>query len=112
MPTKTAKKKPAKAAVKKSVKKKPTLKKNVVVVPRPARGSYNPDRPLKKNTLLLNQVRHFQEVEKKLPVEQRTGHNLKKIRTEAHAAEYIRKMTARLHPQGAEPSGVLRAGGR
>jgi hypothetical protein len=107
MPKKTARK-PAKAAV----KKKPVLNANVVVVPRPARGSYNPNRPLAKNTLLLNQVRHFQEAEKKLPVKQRTGHDPKKIRTERHAAEYIKKMTVLLHPQGGEAPSVLKAGGR
>jgi hypothetical protein len=104
-------KKSAKPAARKSVKK-PAAKSNVVVVPRAARGAYNPDRPLSKNTLLLHQVRHFQEVEKKLPKSQRTGHDPKRILTEGHAAEYLRKMTALLHPQARKAPGVLKAGGK
>jgi hypothetical protein len=59
--------------------------KRIVEVPKPDAGSFNKDRPLVKNTLLLNQVMHFQEVER--------------IRmTEGDASKYIQHMTKLLHP--------------
>ena len=73
---------------------KPT---NVIRVPKPAASSFNMHRPLSKNTLLLNQVKHFLELERRLSVEDRTGMDFDAIQTEAHAAEYIRRMTAKLH---------------
>ena len=75
---------------------------NVIHVPKPANSSYNPDRPLAKNTLLLNQVQHFREIEKRLPQEKQSGMDFESIKTERHAAEYIRKLTAVLHPHGAK----------
>jgi len=72
---------------------------NVIVIPKPPKSSYNPDRPLEKNTLLLNQVRHFREAEKKLPAAQQTGVDVDSIKTEGQAGEYVRKMTAILHPR-------------
>jgi hypothetical protein len=78
---------------------------NVIRVPKPARSSYNPNRLLAKNTLLLNQVKHFHEIEQKLPRGQQTGVNFDSIKTEGQASEYIRKMTAILHPQAAKQSG-------
>jgi hypothetical protein len=66
-------------------------------VPKPARGSYNPQRPLAKNTLLQNQVLHFRELEKDLPAEHRSGIHIDSITTEGQAAEYIKRMTRRLH---------------
>ena len=101
--------------VNKKVKKaarKPALAPNVVVVPQPARGSYNPKRPLSKNTLLANQVRHFRELEKTRPAQEQTGHDPQKIRTEGEAAEYLRKMTALLHPLGKKTARVKKARGR
>lgn len=75
---------------------------NVIRVPRPAKSSYNPNRPLRKNLLLLHHVQHFREVEKLLPPDKQSGMDSAKIETEAHASEYIRKMTAILHPHGAK----------
>jgi hypothetical protein len=72
---------------------------NRIRIPKAARSSYNPNRPLEKNTLLLNQVRHFREVEKKLSPEQQSGVNFDSIKTEAQAAEYIQKLTSVLHPK-------------
>ena len=60
--------------------------KKIIQVPHPAHGSFNQDRPLTKNTLLLNQVKHFQEIERAKM-------------TEGQASEYIQRMTALLHPQ-------------
>ena len=106
MAKKTAQKS-SKPAAKKSAK--PRVPRNIVEVPQPAPGSYNPDRLLSKNTLLLHQVQHFQQVEQTLPEDRRSGHDPKSIVTEGHAAEYLRKMTAILHPQEAAPARVLRA---
>jgi hypothetical protein len=101
----------AKKNIKKSIKK-PAEDSNVVEVPKPARGSYNPKRPLSKNTLLQNQVNHFRALEKALPASEQTGHDPQKIRTEGEAAEYLRKMTALLHPQGKKTARVSKARGR
>jgi hypothetical protein len=62
--------------------------KRIVQLPEVEAGSYNPDRLLIKNTLLLNQVMHFQKVERE-------------SMTEGQAAEYIQRMTALLHPKTA-----------
>ena len=74
----------------------------IIRVPKPSKDSYNPNRPLTKNTLLANQVKHFIEVEKKLPREKQTGMDHSKIETEAHASEYVERMTAILHPSGSK----------
>jgi hypothetical protein len=76
----------------------------VIRVPKPA-GEYNPNRPLSKNTLLLNQVNHFYQAEQKLPAEQRTGIAPEAILTEGQAADYIRKVTAILHTQTGKAGG-------
>jgi hypothetical protein len=57
-----------------------------VNVPEPGADAYNPDRPVVKNGLLLNQVKHFQQIERERM-------------TEGEASEYIRRMTALLHPR-------------
>jgi hypothetical protein len=67
----------------------------IVKTPEPEPGSYNPDRPLIRNSLLMHQVMHFQKVERE-------------SMTEGQASEYIRRMTALLHPRAAaagEPRG-------
>jgi hypothetical protein len=69
----------------------------VIRVPKPPRSSYQPHRPLSKNTLLLNQVKHFREVEKGLPPEHQSGMAHEEIATEGQAAEYIRRITEKLH---------------
>jgi hypothetical protein len=74
----------------------------IIRVPKTARSSYQPHRPLWKNTLLQNQVRHFLEVEKDLPPEHRTDIVYDSIKTEADAAEYIRRVTEKLHSLGAK----------
>jgi hypothetical protein len=53
-------------------------------MPEPELGSYNPDRPLLRNALLLHQVAHFQKIERERM-------------TERQASEYIQRMTALLH---------------
>jgi hypothetical protein len=74
---------------------------NIVRVPKPALGSFNSKRPLAGNALLKNQVAHFREVEKALSPEQQSGIDSAAIATEGEAGDYIRKITAVLHPAGA-----------
>jgi hypothetical protein len=73
----------------------------VIRVPKPARSSYQPHRPLARNLLLQNHVKQFHEMERQLPPEQQTGIAVHAIETEGQAAEYIRRMTEKLH----RPSG-------
>jgi hypothetical protein len=73
---------------------------NAVRVPKPSSSAYNPNRPLEKNALLQSHVTHLQHAEMQLPPEQRTGVEIRDIKTEGEAAEYIRKVTSRLHPLG------------
>lgn len=78
----------------------------VIRVPKPQRASFNPNRPLVKNTLLLNQVQHFRRLEQELPPERQTGVDFNSIQTEGQAGDYIRKMTAILRTR------VSKIGGR
>jgi hypothetical protein len=71
-----------------------------IKVPKPAPASFHKHRPI--SDLLKNQIRHFSEVEMKLPAQQRTGIDVDSIKTEHEAAAYIRKVTAALHPTGAK----------
>jgi len=71
----------------------------VVVVPKTAQGAFNPDRPI--SSLLQHQLKHLREVEQSLPADQETNIDIGTIETERQASDYIRKVTARLHPQGA-----------
>jgi hypothetical protein len=66
--------------------------KRIIEVPHPAAGSFNPDRPLSKNTLLLNQVKHFQQIER---------HHM----TEGQASEYIQRVTQMLTPRTEKAGG-------
>jgi hypothetical protein len=78
---------------------------NVIRIPRPSLRSFNMERALEKNSLLLNQVKHLLALEKALPSEKQTGTDPKSITTEGRAAEYIRKMTDILHPKTAKSGG-------
>ena len=97
-------------AAKKTVAKKTAVKpakahaSNVIVVPKPRPEAYNPDRPLDRNSLLLNQVRHFQHVEQRWAEEH--GHtccDITEVKTEGQAAEYLRKMTELVHERSDKP---------
>ena len=83
----------------------PSHSSNLVRIPKADRSSYNPNRPIAANTLLLHQIRHFRHVELKLPPEKQTGMDFDSIRTEGEASEYIRRMTSILHPQVQKSSG-------
>jgi hypothetical protein len=69
-------------------------------VPETPRSAYDHGRFI--SSLIEHQIKHFHEVEKSLlkPGEKLT--DISKIKTELHASKYLNKMTARLHPQGAE----------
>jgi hypothetical protein len=77
----------------------------VIRVPKPSKTAFNPDRLLAKNTLLVNQVESFHKHELGLPPDQRTGVDFASILTEGQASDYIRKMTAIMHPQAAKAPG-------
>jgi hypothetical protein len=70
----------------------------VIKVPKPPRSAFNKNRPV--SALLKNQMLHLHEVEKKFPPAHHSGIYINAIRTEGEAAEYIRRVTARLHPEG------------
>jgi hypothetical protein len=67
--------------------------KRIIEVPHPEADSFNPDRPLIKNTLLLHQVKHFQQIERSRM-------------TEGQASDYIQRMTALLHPRTVTAGGT------
>jgi hypothetical protein len=70
----------------------------VIKVPKPQEGSFNKNRPV--SALLKNQILHLHEVERKFPPSQHSGIYINAIKTEGEAAAYIKKVTARLHPEG------------
>ncbi len=78
---------------------------NVIRIPKPSRSSFNPDRLVAGNTLLLNQLKHAHIRELELPPEQRTGIDFESIKTEGQAAAYMRKLMTILHPQAMASGG-------
>lgn len=66
-----------------------------IAVPRPRKGSFDKNRP--PSDLLRSQMRHLYEVEKQMPHQHQTGRNIEEIKTEGEAAEYIRRVTQKLH---------------
>ncbi len=66
-----------------------------IAVPRPQKGSFDKNRPA--SDLLRWQMRHLHEVEKQMPHRHQTGRNIEEIKTEGDAAEYIRRVTQKLH---------------
>lgn len=69
-----------------------------IIVPKPAKGSFNKGRPA--SDLLKAQVKHLHELEKNLPHRLKTGRNVDEIQTEGDAGDYIKTITSRLHPTG------------
>jgi hypothetical protein len=72
----------------------------VIPVPKPGRGAYNPNRPLRSNALVAAQVQHFAAADNNLPAEFRTGVDPASIQTEGEAASYVRKVTEAIHKSG------------
>lgn len=87
----------------------------VIRVPKTSAKSFDPNRLLVRNQLLYMQVQHFHALEDEMPPEQRTGIARESIQTEGQAAEYIRQITARLHPHTAKyqaPKAKRKAAGK
>jgi len=78
---------------------------NVIRIPKPSPRSFDMERALAKNSLLMNQVKHLLKLEEALLPEKRTGTDPESITTEGRAAEYIRKMTDILHPRAGRRGG-------
>jgi ArsR family metal-binding transcriptional regulator len=66
----------------------------VIKVPRP-KSVVNPNRPA--SSLLLAQVQHLHQAEKRLPIHHRSKLYVNAICTEGEAAEYIREVTDSIH---------------
>lgn len=71
----------------------------VVKAPKPHSRAYNPDRPM--SDLVRNQILHLSLAERHLEKRHRSGVDVYSIKTEGEASEYIRHLTAKLHPEGA-----------
>ncbi|MBZ5624259.1 MAG: hypothetical protein LAQ69_37015 [Acidobacteriia bacterium] len=71
----------------------------VVSVPKTEEDAYDHDRPI--SSLIEFQLKHLQEAEKSLPKRSQTNIDINTLKTERQASEYIQKVTAKLHPQGA-----------
>lgn len=69
-------------------------------VPKTPKNAYNHGRFI--SSLIEHQIKHFHEVEKSLARPGEPLTDISKIKTELHAGKYLKNMTARLHPQGAE----------
>lgn len=67
----------------------------IIVVPKPSKNAWNPDRPA--NGLLLAQVEHLQHAERRLPLRYRSGIYTHALQTEGEAAQYIREATEAIH---------------
>ena len=68
-------------------------------VPKTAKSAYDHDRPI--STLIEHQLKHMREVERSLAEEEQTGIDIATIKTEHQASQYIHRVTAKLHPEGA-----------
>jgi hypothetical protein len=72
-------------------------------VPKPPDSARNPQRPV--SDLIKAQLRHVQHAENaRLPHGKRSGVDIRDLKTEGQAAEYIRQVTLLLHPQGRKRS--------
>ena len=76
-----------------------------IPVPRP-KSVMKPDRSV--NTLLQAQIHHLQQAERRLPLRYRSEIFAHAIKTEREAAEYIRKVTEKIH-QAHEDAAAARA---
>jgi hypothetical protein len=72
----------------------------VMKVPKTPKSAYDHGRFI--SSLIEHQLKHFNEVEKSLLKAGEKLTDVSKIKTELEASKYLKKMTALLHPQGAE----------
>jgi hypothetical protein len=68
-----------------------------IKVPQPPKSAMNKERPV--SSLLKTQLEHIQEAEFRLPSRAQTNIYINAIKTEGEAADYIKKVTSRLHQQ-------------
>jgi hypothetical protein len=71
-----------------------------VTVPKPPKTALNKNRRISQ--LLMNQVQHFREVEKKWPQEQQTHIDPQTLKSEGDAAAYISAVTSKLLALGSK----------
>lgn len=67
----------------------------LIPVPKPSRKAMNPERAA--NALLLAQVSHLQQAERRLPLRYRSEIYTYAIKTEGEVSEYIRAVTEAIH---------------
>ncbi len=72
----------------------------VLRVPETPKSAYDHGRFI--SSLIEHQIKHFHDVEKSLLKAGQKLTDIAKIKTELHASKYLKKMTALLHPQGAD----------
>lgn len=72
----------------------------VLKVPKTPKAAYDHGRFI--SSLIEHQIKHFNEVEKSLLKPGQKLTDISKIKTELQASKYSKKMTALLHPQGAD----------
>jgi len=72
----------------------------VAKVPKTPKSAYDHGRFI--SSLIEHQIKHFHEIEKSLLKPGQELTDIIKIKTELQASEYLKKMPALLHPQGAE----------
>ena len=81
----------------------------VMKVRKPPKSAYNHGRFI--SSLIEHQIKHFHEVEKSLLKPGQKLTDISKIKTELQASKYLKKMTALLHPRGADkPRKVVQRG--
>lgn len=81
----------------------------VMKVPKTPKGAYDHGRFISQ--LIENQIKHFHEVEKSLLKPGQKLTDISRIKSELQASKYLKKMTALLHPQGADkPQKAVRPG--
>ncbi len=72
----------------------------VLKVPKTPKSAYNHGRFI--SSLIEHQIKHFHDVEKALLKAGQKLTDISNIKTELHASKYLKRMTALLHPQGAD----------
>ena len=77
----------------------------VISIPEPPKAAFNKHRPVSE--LIWTQVEHLAAIVKKDIDDKRRA-----INTEAQAADFIREMTAHLHPEGARKRKHASAGAK
>jgi hypothetical protein len=76
----------------------------VMKVPKTPKSAYDHGRFI--SSLIEHQLKHFNEVEKTLLKAGEKLTDVSKIKTELEASKYLKKMTALMHPQGAEKARI------